>query len=247
MQFGHFTRYLYFSLKSIVCLLTGLCIYACSFSQQPARSKKSPAVDSFPALKVNIREHLKIFDDNDSLATYRISLCADVPNNKKPLQVAHHQETGHVFLILQKILYSGDTISRVFGFYPRKGLPTLFFKKISSLVKDNSYREYDVEISKELSAVEFDTVLAKAAAYSGRIYHINKFNCYDYALNIFNSVAGENTLAVNYVRFPFIFGKGGSPCSVYKSLQEMKISDSIGQHHIKFANMRAPISTGREK
>src|SRR5678815_2814988 len=85
---------------------------------------------------IHIADELSVFDNGKTMATYRISVCADVPNDKKPWKVAFRQETGHVFLILQKI--SGiDTINKVFGFYPKSGLPVLFFKKIKSQIKDN--------------------------------------------------------------------------------------------------------------
>ena len=248
MSFDHIPRHLFFAAKEAVCLFAGLCFfYACCFSQQARNPKKSPPEEPFPAINVNIREHLKVFNESDDHATYHVSLCADVPNNKKPLQVAHHQETGHVFLILQMIRASNDTVRRVFGYYPRRGLPTLFFKKISSLIKDNSYREYDVEISKEITAEQFDTLLAKAATWAERKYHINKYNCYDYALQLFNIGAGENPLPVNHVRFPFIFGRGGSPCSIYKSLKELQVMGSAWTPYIKFGEMKAPVSTGRLK
>jgi len=162
----------------------------------------------------------------------------------KTMACSRGQQAGHVFLVLQKIT-AADTVNKVFGFYPRKGLPTLVFKKIKSTIKDNSKRVYDADISKELSAAEFDLVLAKSILYAQRIYHINKFNCYDYALEIFNSIAGKEALPVSHVRFPFIYGKGGSPCSLYKDLKKLKESNSFWASYIRFGNLTAPVSTGR--
>lgn len=234
----------FFLSKRTYLLSMFLLTFITSFSQSNKRSKKSSPHEKLPATKVDISEHLKIFGDNTSQATYRIAVCADVPNNKKPMKVAYNQQTGHVFVILQKIYFTGDTVSRVFGFYPNKGLSTLFFKKSKSLIKDNSYREYDVEISKALSASEFDTVLAKAIFYAGRKYHMNRYNCYDYAVLIYNSVA-EKQLPITHIRFPFIFGKGGSPVSVYRDLQKIQASDTIMATQIRFAVMMAPLSNGR--
>lgn len=234
--------------KVILTFVLCLC-YVTTLSQQNRRSKKSPLREPYPAVKIDIREHLKIFEDSSTReATYRISLCADVPNNNKPMKVAYKQETGHVFLILQKI-YSSDTVSRVFGFYPKGELSTLIFKKVKGRIKDNSHREYDVEISKELSAQQFDTILAKAVSCADRKYHMNRYNCYDYAVLTFNSAASETVLPINHIRFPFIFGKGGSPCAVYKDLTKMK-EDSLvttGKSAIRFAALTAPISNGRER
>lgn len=214
-----------------------------SYSQNRS-AKSNQNGETFFAYPVNLDDELEIFNNGAKNAVYRISVCADVPNNKKPWRVALQHQTGHVFLILQKI-NTADTISEVFGFYPKKGLPTLFFKKIKSKIKDNSKRAYDVEITKEVSAQEFDSILMKSVLCAQRIYHINKFNCYDYALEIFNSVAGPDPLPSTHVRFPFIFGKGGSPCSVYKDLKKLKESDAPWAPFIRFGNLVAPISTRR--
>jgi len=214
-----------------------------SYSQHRA-VKSNQVGNDFFAYPINIGDELEIFNNRDRNAVYRISLCADVPNNNKPWRVALQHQTGHVFLILQKI-NSADTISEVFGFYPKKGLPTLFFKKIKSKIKDNSKRAYDVEIAKEVSAEEFDSILTKSILYAQRVYHINKFNCYDYALEIFNSVARQDPLPSTHVRFPFIFGKGGSPCSVYRDLKKLKESDAFWAPFIRFGDLVAPISTAR--
>jgi len=214
-----------------------ICFAAADSNAQPA--------DVYASYKININDELNVFRDGVVDAVYTISLCADVPNNKKPLQVAHHQETGHVFLILQKINGS-DTISKVFGFYPKKGLPTLFFKSIKSVIKDNSHRDYDVGITKALTAEEFDTVLARSVFYARHIYHINKFNCYDYAIMIFNSVAGNDPLPIHRSKYPFIFGKGGSPCTVYRDLKKLKEAQGSWSANIQFGDLLAPVSTGRK-
>ncbi|MBL7740238.1 MAG: hypothetical protein JNK14_13565 [Chitinophagaceae bacterium] len=234
-------------MKRSAWLLSSFCISVVSFSQSPRQSKKAISEVKFPATKVDIREHLSVFADSSGKSTYHISVCADVPNNKNPLKVAHHQETGHVFLILQRIGQAGDTLSRVFGFYPRAGLQTLLFKKTKSMIKDNSYREHDVVITKELTQPEFDTVVKRSIELAGKKYHMNKYNCYDYAILIFNAIAGDSPLPLTHIRFPFIFGKGGSPCSVYKDFRKLKESGSVWNKHITFEEMIAPISTGREK
>jgi hypothetical protein len=219
------------------------CLLGAGFDLQ---AQKTPLkAEILPAKKVSIEEHLQVFNDSSAASAYFISVCADVPYNKKPGKVAHKQQTGHVFLVLQKIRATGDTIQRVFGYYPKKGLPTLLFRSIKACIKDNSTREYDTRVSRRLSREQFDTVLAKAVSLSKRTYHINKFNCYDYAVGVFNAVSPGNPLPVNYVRFPFPFGRGGSPCGVYKDFKKMKETGAFWAGNIDMQTNMAPVSTGR--
>ena len=155
------------------------------------------------------------------------------------MDVFYKSEPGHVFLILQKI-NSPDTISKVFGFYPLLDLP-VFFTNVRSVIKDNSKREYDVEISKMLTAEQFQKAVSLSIEYSKRKYHLTRFNCYDYTIEIFNTVAGE-TLPVTRVKFPLWYGKGGSPCGFYKYMKEQKESASSLAPYISFGNMVAPSS-----
>ena len=215
-----------------------------SLAQQ---SKNSAANgDYIEPVNIKIDRELQCFNKEITDARYSISLCADVPYNKKPHKVAHHQQTGHVFLVLQKTNpLDQDTISQVFGFYPKRGLPTLFFKTIKSVIKDNSRREHDAFITRQLTKAEFDTALEKSIAFSNNIYHINKYNCYEYALFIFNAVAGKDSLPLTHVRFPFIFGWGGSPVGLYKDLERIKQNGSYLAESIQFGNFLAPLSSTR--
>jgi hypothetical protein len=230
--------------KKNVFILSGTFFFcAVSFSQAVNHAYKPG--DFFPSIDVEIKKYLDVFNEDSTAGVYRISLCADVPNNKKPYKVAYQQETGHVFLILRKITTHNDTISKVFGFYPKGGLQTLLFKKTKSYIEDNSFRDHDVAITKELTREQFDTVLAKSIKLSERKYHMNRYNCYDYAIQIYNSVAGGPPLPLRHIRFPFIFGKGGSPCGVYRDLLILKDLPGYKDASIQFGSLLAPRSTGR--
>ncbi len=205
-------------------------------AQKKEGTKKQPVAFAIP---VQIRQELEIFNNWVTDAEYFISLCADVPNNKKPHKVYYQKETGHVFLILTKIVLE-DTLYKVFGFYPAKGLPTVFKRRVKSIIKDNSSREYDVQIFKSLTAQQFEIVLQYAVHYSNKAYHLNKYNCYDYAVLIYNSITGNEPLPFITARYPFIFGRGGSPVSIYKQLKEMQ---SLGVKGIEYGELLAPVST----
>ena len=159
----------------------------------------------------------------DNRAQYSIELCADVPDNNHPEKVYVKKETGHVFLILRKINpVISDTISQVFGFYPRRPASSVLFKNVRSEILDNGNREYDISILKELTVADFEEVLHKATGLADKKYNLNKFNCYDYAVEIYNSIPGIEKIPVSHINFPFIAGKGGSPCGLFKDLQNIK-------------------------
>src|SRR5688572_27922589 len=173
-------------------------------------------------ININIDKELQCFNEEITDARYSISLCADVPYNKKPHKVAHNQQTGHVFLVLQQPNpINKDTISQVFGFYPEKGLPTLFFKTIKSVIKDNSRREHDVCITRELTEETFNRVVAKSGTTTKTLDHINHCNCPEYALFTFNVVAGKDTMLLTYEQFPFILGSVWSCVASHLDLEAL--------------------------
>jgi hypothetical protein len=87
-------------------------------------------------------------------------------------------------------------------------------------------------------------VKASAAKLSALKYNINHFNCYDYALQVFNSILDEkNCIPLQHVNFPFIAGRGGSPCGLYKTLTEIKDSGLEVPYSIQFGVQQSPVST----
>lgn len=181
------------------------------------------------------------FDSLHGDVSYSITLCADVPDNNNPARVHLKSETGHVFIILSK-WNNKDSISRVFGFYPRRPASSLFFKNVRCEILNNSKREYDISLFKKLDEKEFEIAIQTAVGSAKKKYNISKFNCYDYALGVFNSVAGVNQLPVHHIRFPFILGKGGSPCGLYADLFRMKNNGSAWAPFIQIGLSRAPDS-----
>ena len=227
--------------KIFILLLSVICFNSFDSIAQKRKPRKEPAYTLQPATPISLEKELNVFNNGKSNASYRIAICADVPDNKKPLRVIYNSESGHVFLILQKIIMT-DTISKVFGFYPFKGVPIFFKRNVRSRIRDNSKRRYDVEISKMLTEEEFEKAMRLSLQYSQTNYHLNKFNCYDYTLHVFNAVAGADTLPVIHVKFPLWYGKGGSPCGFYKYMKEQKECSSNLAPYIVFGNLTAPVS-----
>jgi hypothetical protein len=172
-------------------------------------------------------------------ASYMIRLCADVPNDKNPKQVLYKNEPGHVFLIFQQFNET-DTISLAFGYYPKKPANVILFKNVKSELRNNRNRMYDCQFSRSVTEYNFFDVLDSAVVLAGKKYNLNHFNCYDYAVRVFNLSAGNYLIPVQYVKFPFIWGKGGSPTGLYRQLKALKDNDSTWSNHIEFGQLKAP-------
>ncbi|HPG11772.1 MAG TPA: hypothetical protein PLU37_09595 [Chitinophagaceae bacterium] len=188
-----------------------------------------------------LEETLKCFNPLNKNAEYSITLCADIPDNNQPDRVHVRSETGHVFIVLTKIQQS-DTTHCVFGFYPRRPASSLIFKNVRSEILDNSEREYNISVFKQLDETSFMKTLNTAIELAKKKYNLNKYNCYDYAIDIFNEVAGTNKLPKNHINFSFIFGKGGSSCSLYADLKQLKENGSTWAPYIQIGLFKAPVS-----
>ena len=212
-------------------------------AQPPKVKKAKPLMPK----AIRLEDQLVYFNKKFDSATYRVSLCADMPYDKNPLQVTYGQEPGHVFLILQKInlCSMGDTINLVFGFYPSRGIPLIFKRKMKSRIKDNSSRYYDIRLTKEVSENEFNNFLQTALCLSRQYYHLNRYNCYDYGVELFNTLVSYDKVPVDRIKYPFPFGRGGSPVCIFTFVSSLGSSLKEWNYVINVGGLIAPRSSGR--
>ena len=206
-------------------------------------SNFSNAERPLPA-SVRLARAFECFSPVDETASYSVSICADIPNDKDPDRIYYKKQPGHVFLILQKTdsLAAIKSVSQVFGFYPRRPVTSIMFKTVRCDILDNSRRSYNAGLTRYVTATEFRIVLQKATELAKKKYNLNRYNCYDYAVEVFNALPGQPKLPLSHVKFPFIFGKGGSPCALYRDLEKLKANDSMLASLIQFGDLRAPAS-----
>ena len=105
---------------------------------------------------------------------------------------------------------------------------------------NNSNREYNASVEKKLTAVEFALILEKCTELSKKKCSLKKYNCYEYALEVFNALPGIEKLPVSTVKFPFIFGRGGSPCGLYSDLKNLLSAGSSWAAFIKIGTFKSP-------
>ena len=227
-------------------LLTVLAMPAlCSNSNDSAKNSATHLAKNKNHKSLSIQQLLQVFYPVGS-AEYSVTVCADLPVDNNPKCVYKKGETGHVFLILsKKNPLTAEVITRSFGFYPRVAV-TFLVKKVRSKILDNSNREYDASLEKKLTAYEFAILLEKCKELSKKKYNLKKYNCYEYVLEIFNSLPDIEKLPVTKVKFPFIFGRGGSPCGLYSDLKKLLVSGSAWASFIKFGLFKSPYSDSLE-
>jgi len=231
-------------MKSLFKLLAALMFLSCGETNRVQQFDKTPhgSNTSFkkrPDLQ-KLNNRFATFHVDDSSAGYFVKLCADVPYNKNPAKVMYHKEPGHVFLIFSQRLNNGDTLSQVFGFYPIRPASTALFKNVKSEIRDNSGREYDVYVIAHIEKGLFYNILDSALLFARKKYNLNRYNCYDYGLRLFNLSIPRSPIPIVYVRFPFIYGRGGSPTGLYRTLQELKQTDSVWAQWVVFGQLKAP-------
>lgn len=191
-----------------------------------------------------LEQSLQCFEPLNPQARYSLTLCADIPDNTNPSRVHLKSETGHVYLIFSKIT-GQDSIHNVFGFYPRRPASSLIFKNVRSEILNNGGREYNASVTAELDAVLFSQAIRQAVLLAKKKYNINRYNCYDYALELFNGVTGKEPIPVRHIRFPFIFGRGGSPCGLYADLHSLWMNKSGWAPFIQIGIFSAPASANK--
>jgi hypothetical protein len=209
-------------------------------------NKSTVSLKEIKNKNIRLSEYLQCFYPLQSDAGYSVTICADLPVNDDPGCVYKKGEPGHVFLILSKQNpVTMQVITRSFGFYPRVPV-TFLIKQVRSRILENCNREYNASIEKKLTADEFAIILKKCMELSKKKYNLKKYNCYEYVLEVFNSLPGIEKLPVTKVKFPFIFGKGGSPCSLYSDLKKLLANGSAWVPFIKFGLFKSPYSDSHE-
>jgi hypothetical protein len=208
---------------------------------------KGPVTVRYPSKRTDLQQLSKAFSKFsmvDTNSSYTITLCADVPYNKNPAKVLYRKQPGHVFLIFEQVLNASDTIRHAFGFYPVRPASVVLFKNVRGEIRNNQGREYDTEMRLPVSTSVFFALLDSSVVLGMHKYNLNKYNCYDYSLHLFNMAAGTHPLQIQYVKFPFIWGKGGSPTGLYHQFTLLKESDSFCSAHIRFGAFKTPQNRG---
>ncbi len=176
----------------------------------------------------------KVTNFSDSLR-FAIMLCTELPHSAKPQKVFYKGQTGHVFVRLLKLDFNDDIIESIeWGFYPEKPIQSVFFRKTKSKLHSNKGKNYHAAITCKISAVQFEQALNKALELSKNAYDLNRNNCYHYGIQLFNSVSNNIQIPQRDIKFPFLIGKGGSPCALFADLIDISKMPLSGDYVVDF-------------
>lgn len=181
---------------------------------------------------IDVNSYLKCFGLlSDNGANCSIELFSDIPVDENPMAGFNTTtlSPGHSFIQLCKEV-SGQKITQNIGFYPSSQLKTLLTTAPQDGVfADNGGHEFNASIKMSITTEQLKNIIdnIKKIARSPK-YDIDDYNCTDFAIQIFNSVRGSNSLEIPRLDIPESMNPFGSntPQGVYLKLKEMKSKNS---------------------
>ncbi|WP_431209454.1 hypothetical protein ACQ86N_25185 [Puia sp. P3] len=213
---------------------------------------------------VDVQKYFNCFDQIPSEgASYTIELCVDIPVNSSPdmsMNFSGGISSGHTFLVVTKS-GNGMNVSQSFGYYPQTA-PSAWdpFSPIPSAIRDNGNDEINASLIMTINNDQFNAVRSAAVNFSAKPYLLDKSNCTDYALSVFN-VARTTPLTMD----PYVLRQAGivltnglssepitvtianSPQKLYDKLANLKMSGGTEASNIQLDlshNLNSPFSHG---
>jgi hypothetical protein len=170
-------------------------------STAPGAADDAPAIAELPGETgpaIDPKEYMRCFGTlPDAGSSLRVTVYVQEPFPGTNFNVGPNS-VGHVAIGLSKS-YGGSTITQVVGFYPNAtGLDKL---AAPSKINDNSALEYNVSISYEVSAANFNKIVDYVATPPFK-YSLVNFNCTNFVYSACQ--AGGITLPNPYQ--PLLFG-----------------------------------------
>lgn len=168
------------------------------------------------------------FDDGKTAVAYALMVHVKQPVSGKR-KVFHIIDVGHTFITLIKYNSDSSTVSRSFGFYPRK----TFILQATPLVpsapptfKDDSLHNWDEISGNFISKKAFGRILNIIKKYEHRKYHLSNHNCTDFGLEI----AAQAGIAIKNSKGSWPLGSGNNPAFTGQSLREGQVTVMPGSY-----------------
>lgn len=176
---------------------------------------------------IDVSEYLKCFSSiPDANASYQITILSDVPVNSEPSYMFNPttKSPGHSFIQLRKT-DGTNSVQQNIGFYPNVDLKSLTRLSVDSKVVDNEGHEYNASLAMNVNATQFQAALDKMQSIAGNDYNIEKWNCTDFALSIFNAAA-EMPLVIPKFIIPGDLYPSNTPQGLYTTIKNLSTSNN---------------------
>lgn len=164
------------------------------------------------------------FNDGKKAVGYGLMVHVKQPTAGKRKVFASFSNVGHTFVTLIKFNADSTTLSRSFGFYPRKDnllSATPLIPSATSVFKDDSQHEWDEVVGKFITKRKFDKIIKLVKEYRCKKYNLNSNNCTDFGLDI-AAIAG---IKIKETVSSWPLGKGNNPANAGQSIREGKVKD----------------------
>ena len=148
---------------------------------------------------LDLEAWLKCFTDiSDAGASCTITICADLPVDDDPTANVnlYNGATGHCYMELKKT-NGAQSVTQVIGFTAQDPFAAIVHgdEFVPGKLVDNAGHKYDASITMNTSAEAFNRALEQMKSMSKNLaYSITRFDCLDFALDVFNSIRPNNPL-----------------------------------------------------
>ncbi|MDD2793630.1 MAG: hypothetical protein PHD73_10670 [Sediminibacterium sp.] len=177
-----------------------------------------------PAEQLQPTSLIDAFMDDKRASSYAIAIHVKQPVAGKKKIFTGLGNVGHMFITLTKFNKDRSFVSSTFGFYPEKGLMipvNPIFPESPSVIKNDRFRSWDEMVGRFVSQKDFSRILEFIDKNSNTLYHLNRFNCSDFAL----AIAELAHIRIGETSGKWPLGKGNNPATTGQSILAGKFSN----------------------
>lgn len=174
----------------------------------------------------NLEKYLACFNRK---APAKLILYADQPaaGSDEPFTILG--KMGHVFLAIEQQI-DGQLFRRNFGFHPAKAINPFNQTSSESILGNDEYRPYDVQLTLPLDGAHLSEVINMIFQFQA-IYDLENYNCVDFVLD----VAQAGGLSLPRTKGWWIFGRGRNPGSFGEDLRRQ--ADAVTDPGLAASNL----------
>lgn len=180
--------------------------------------------------RITYHQIMKSFRENRKEAkAYAVLLHIKQPSYGKRKQFLFLNNVGHMFVTLIQFVDDSVTVSKTFGFYPKKDnflSATPLIPKTTGTFKDDQNHDWDETVGRFVTYKQFKSITRLVSQYSKEKYHLSTNNCTDFGLCI-ATIAG---ISIQDTKGSWPLGSGNDPGDAGQSILEGKVATFDGNN-----------------